>query len=196
MKGYVLVFPIAIRGHFVGLTATVGEGSTAYCVAVINFKQDELVPGYLVAIKNQVILPEAVIVIDNSGFLDEDTFAGGKISLVKPEKNQGYADGCNLALSLCRTEYILILNSDVLLEPDYGARLLAFMEEHPETAAASGLLFRYDFVAGEPTRVIESAGIVGSRSGRFWDRGRGAHGLDNFKPAQILVFQGPQPFIG
>lgn len=84
--------------------------------------------------------------------------------------NRGYAGGANRVLERLRPEaasigFVLLLNPDVELEPDFAARLIAAMVARPGVAIATGKLLRPD------RSTIDSAGIVFPRHRRPRDRG-------------------------
>ncbi|MCA9503653.1 MAG: glycosyltransferase family 2 protein [Myxococcales bacterium] len=84
--------------------------------------------------------------------------------------NVGYAGGANRVVERLRDEaapvdFVLLLNPDVLLEPDFAASLIDAMEACPEVVIATGKLLRADGVT------IDSAGIVLPRHRRPRDRG-------------------------
>lgn len=166
-----------------------------YSVAIINFGQDELLPTCLASIKKQTAQPTQIIVVDNSGYLRGEGDWMDGATLLQPAKNLGYAGGSNLAISFCQTDYILIMNPDVLLEADYSALILAFFEQERKIAAVGGLLLRYDFVHNQPTNLIDSAGIIGSRSGRFWDRGQGSEWIGQYKSDLVFGVSGAAAFF-
>ena len=52
-----------------------------------------------------------------------------EIRLIKAEKNLGFSGNCNRGAAFCRGEWMLLLNSDVKLDPDYLKTLLPFTGE-------------------------------------------------------------------
>lgn len=93
-------------------------------------------------------LPEAeVIVIDNAsadGSADMVAREFPAVLLVRNPENAGFARACNQGLRLARGSFVLLLNSDTEVAPDAIARLLAFLGEHPDYAAAAPLLHSPD----------------------------------------------------
>jgi len=84
--------------------------------------------------------------------------------------NRGYAGGANrvverLRPSAASIEFVLLLNPDVELEPDFADRLIEAMVARPRVAIATGKLLRPD------RSTIDSAGIVFPRHRRPRDRG-------------------------
>ena len=51
------------------------------------------------------------------------------------DRNWGFADGYNKALELIDAEYVVLLNSDVEVTPDWLLPLTTYMDQHPEVAA-------------------------------------------------------------
>ena len=69
-------------------------------------------------------------------------------------ENRGFAAGVNAALPACSGRYVLLLNPDVQV-PDGGLQeLAAWMDAHPELAAASPELLGSDAVWGTPGRAM------------------------------------------
>jgi len=93
-------------------------------------------------------LPETeVIVIDNGsadGSADMVEREFPEVRLVRNAVNEGFARGCNQGLRLARGNYALLLNSDTEVAPDAVARLLDFLNRHPDYGAAAPLLHSAD----------------------------------------------------
>ena len=76
--------------------------------------------------------------------MDENGLAqksGLQIALIDVGENLGFAGGSNVGIRYAvkaGAEFVLLLNNDTTVEPDAIARLLSFMVEHPDYAAATG----------------------------------------------------------
>ena len=57
------------------------------------------------------------------------------VRLIVLDKNYGFADGYNKALDRVESEYVVLLNSDVEVKPNWLEPLISYMDIHPETAA-------------------------------------------------------------
>lgn len=81
-----------------------------------------------------------VIVVDNnsddnsSGYIEKNY---PSVKLFKNKVNLGYAKANNIALRSAKGEYILLLNSDTILENDSLSKIFNFMEEYPEVGVAT-----------------------------------------------------------
>ena len=54
----------------------------------------------------------------------------GDIKLVEPGRNLGYGSGHNFAAKDAKSKYILILNTDITVEPDTLQKLADYLEKH------------------------------------------------------------------
>jgi GT2 family glycosyltransferase len=68
--------------------------------------------------------------------------------------NPGFAAGCNSGLELVTADHVLLLNADVWLTDDALGRILAGIEEAPETPLAIGLTMRGRDYAGIDTNPV------------------------------------------
>ncbi len=86
-------------------------------------------------------------------------------TLIRNDTNRGFSAAVNQGIAVARGEYVLLLNPDCFLEPDYVSRLVAALDARPDVGSATGMLFRADGKAGE----IDSCGIRMTRTGRHLD---------------------------
>ncbi len=67
--------------------------------------------------------------------------------LVENKENKGFAGGHNQAFRATDAEYFLLLNQDMYLAPDCLEKMVEFLDGHPDTAAVSPRLMKWDFVS-------------------------------------------------
>jgi GT2 family glycosyltransferase len=112
-------------------------------ILIVNWNTRDLVLRCLASLPNDVPhLPCEVIVVDN-GSVDgsgEALARRPEITLIRNERNLGYAAAVNQAYRRSSGEFVLLLNSDVDLTAEAFSRLAQFLVEHP-TAAAVGPLY-------------------------------------------------------
>ena len=107
--------------------------------------------------------------------------------LIRNEDNRGFAAAVNQAVAVARGDFVLFLNPDVFLAPDYIAATVEALENAGETfGSATGRLIRAKGFDIEPTGVLDSKGIRMTRSGRHLDIGQGE--LDDDDRAVREVF--------
>ncbi len=91
--------------------------------------------------------PTEVIVVDNAsadGSADMVASAFPDVVLRRNERNEGFARGCNQGIALARGEHVFLLNADTEVAPDALAKLIGFLEAHPDYAAAAPRLVHPD----------------------------------------------------
>lgn len=88
--------------------------------------------------------------------------------LLENELNTGFAPAHNQAIAGTNTDYVLVLNPDLTLAPDYISRLIKQMEANPLVGSATGkLLLKADH------SLVDSTGLRMNRARRAFDRGAG-----------------------
>jgi N-acetylglucosaminyl-diphospho-decaprenol L-rhamnosyltransferase len=114
-------------------------------VAVITYETRDLLRECLASVRAEG--PSEVVVVDNAS-------TDGSAEMVRREfpearlqvnaENCGYGPGCNQAMALCRSPYVLLLNSDTRLEPGTLRRLARYLDENPRAAVAGPRLANPD----------------------------------------------------
>lgn len=103
-----------------------------------------------------------------------------KLSLLENKRNTGFAPAHNQAIAATDTDYVLVLNPDLTLAPDYVSRLIRQMEDDPLIGSATGkLLLKADH------SLIDSTGLTMNRARRAFDRGAGEL-ADNWTESGIV----------
>ena len=92
-------------------------------------------------------------------------------NLIALPENVGFAAAMNAGIDATSGRYVLALNPDCRLEPDFAAVLAARLDERPDVAAASGRIYRAEGKDLSPTDRLDSAGIRFTPTGRHFDRG-------------------------
>jgi nucleoside-diphosphate-sugar epimerase/GT2 family glycosyltransferase len=68
------------------------------------------------------------------------------VHFLRAEGNVGYGRGNNLVIEQVQSDYHLVVNPDLFLEPDALAQALLFLEAHPETGLLTPAVFGEDGV--------------------------------------------------
>ncbi|WP_036721094.1 glycosyltransferase family 2 protein [Paenibacillus sp. FSL R7-277] len=88
--------------------------------------------------------------------------------LLENEHNTGFAPAHNQAIAGTTTDYVLVLNPDLTLAPDYISKLIARMEADSRIGSATGkLLLKADH------SLVDSTGLRMNKARRAFDRGAG-----------------------
>jgi N-acetylglucosaminyl-diphospho-decaprenol L-rhamnosyltransferase len=125
-------------------------------VVIVAYNRYDLTESCLRHLRAQTI-EHRVIVIDN-GSTDE-TFARvgadwPTVGLERLPHNHGFAEACNRGVAAGAGEIVVLLNNDVDVRPDFLARLVSPLMEHPELGSVAALMLQ----PGE--QLIDSAGLA------------------------------------
>jgi len=107
------------------------------------------------------------------------------IPIVQNTRNLGYSRAHNQAILLTKSQYVLVLNPDVILEPTWLQETVTFLETHKEYGSAGGKSLRFTYSPDElkevqKSGIIDSAGLVVRRSRYCTDRGAGQSDAGQF----------------
>ncbi len=148
--------------------------------------------------------------IDGSAELIEKYVAGkpeltGRFRLVRNKQNLGFTRGHNQCLAWTQSDYVLLLNQDVVLDPDYIKACRQALDENPNVAAVSGKLLRWQFdpatfhlgdlAAPNPNARIDSVGLTIHRSRRVTNQGFGEVEAGQYNQSrEVFGVAGTVPF--
>ncbi len=156
--------------------ARVAENASApYAVAIVHHRSYDDLGRCLASLEDQSLPPAFTVVIDadgEAGAIDGLRRRHPEVHFRSTE-NLGYAGGANAALAVVaahapETAFVLLLNPDVALDPDFARNMGRALQTRPEVALACGRLRRPE--AG----VLDSAGIEMPVTRRPRDRGADA----------------------
>ncbi len=138
-------------------------------VVIVSWNSATYLPGCLNSLRALARAPAEVVVVDGGS-------ADGSADLVRREfpeckliacaDNVGFCRGNNLGINACTSPFVLALNPDTRLQPDFLERLLPAFDD-PRVGMAGGKLLRFD------GRTLDSAGQMLGRSRQPIDRGYG-----------------------
>lgn len=118
------------------------------------------------------------------------------LELHASNENLGYTGGHNTAIekaAAAGAEWVLLLNSDVVLSPSYLERMVAAASDPSAARAASftGKIYRAASEDLSPTRVLDTVGIRMTRSGRHFDVGSSEEDRGQYEcPAEVFGVSG------
>lgn len=118
-----------------------------------------------------------ILVIDNGSRYDPrptiiERFPSAEV--VRLERNIGFAGGCNYGIERAlhgEADYVLLLNNDTIVDPDFLAPLLTYLQCHPRTGAVAPLICYAD----QPDRVWFAGATIIMALGYFEHRSRLRH---------------------
>jgi GT2 family glycosyltransferase len=141
---------------------------TSISAVIPTWNRADLLESILINLRAQTRPPEQIVVVDN-GSTDATQIVARQfgVDLVVFAQNRGFAVAVNEGIRRSKGEWILLLNNDVVLEPQWIERLLAATVES-NAAFAAGKLLRKD-----KTRTLDGSWDLVSRAAYAWRCGYG-----------------------
>lgn len=139
-------------------------------IVVPNWNGRSWLPGCLDAITAQDRAAAEVIVVDNGstdGSLEYLAGEHSEVTVLELGRNTGFARAANEGIRAARSELVALLNTDVVLDPDWLGRMTAALEGHAGAASAACKMLSL----ADQSRVYD-AGDVLRRDGACEQRGR------------------------
>ncbi|MEC0093588.1 glycosyltransferase family 2 protein [Paenibacillus macquariensis] len=144
-------------------------------VHIVTYNSADDIARCLQAVEAQTYPISQIIVVDNASsdctveqVESQSHLITDQLLLVRNQANVGFAPAHNQAITLSSTDYILVLNPDVTLNPDYIKLLIEVMQERADIGSATGKLL----LSSNPD-VVDSTGLIMNNNCRAFDRGAG-----------------------
>jgi GT2 family glycosyltransferase len=151
-------------------------------VNIVTFNSAGDILRCLESLAGQTFRDFRIHILDNaSSDNTADLLRGLDLDLIRSPANTGFAKAHNDLIRSFSARYILVLNPDAVLRPDFLSEMIHALEARPDAASATGKLLRLDGMT------IDSTGITMSRNQRHLDRGAGQPDLGQFdRPEDVF----------
>lgn len=168
-------------------------------VQIVTWNSINYIGECLDALAEQTFTDFSLLVIDNRSNDQTVKFVRDSYptaAVLENLKNTGYAKANNQGLRLAKSEYVLVMNPDVVLEPDFLETLIKFADEHPEAGSFCGKTFRLHSQMLDDhndesglresiqTDIIDSTGLIIHKSRKEENRGEGQTDTGQFERAE------------
>jgi len=149
------------------------SSSKSVSIVLVTWNSAPYLRRCLDGILQQTYRDRELIVVDNaSSDTSVELVAPHATRVIRNDANRGFSAAVNQGLAAATGEFLLLLNPDCYLLPDYAERLVAVLGD--DVGSATGLLIRAQGWDIEPTKEIDSMGIRMTRTGRHLDLNQGA----------------------
>jgi GT2 family glycosyltransferase len=139
-------------------------------VVIPNWNGRQWLPSCLEGIATQQLLPDEVIVVDNGSSDDSLAYLRAShtgVNVISLPANTGFAYAANRGLEAARSEFVALINTDVVLALDWMERMTGALRADPCAASVACKMLALD----DPTRVYDAGDIL-RRDGACEQRGR------------------------
>jgi len=168
-------------------------------IQIVTWNSLRFLPDCLESIFNQTWRDFSVLIIDNNSHDQTVEYVSRnwpQVKILKNSRNSGYSRAHNQGIMATDSEYVLVLNPDIILEPDFLARLVEIADkkkrvgsfapkllkmkfhhidhcdQHTPQQQSSGAMINPDWCVIK-TDLIDSTGLVIRKTRRVLDRGQG-----------------------
>jgi GT2 family glycosyltransferase len=138
-------------------------------VVIVAWNAEQYIGDCLSSVERLERKAQEVVVVDNASQDDTARLAQAshpRAKVIRQATNVGFARANNIGIAANESPFLLVLNPDTRLEPDFLEKLLPAFDD-PAVGIACGKLLRFD------GRTIDSAGQQLGRSRQPIDRGYG-----------------------
>lgn len=107
-------------------------------VVILNWNGEQTLRQFLPSVLAHTQSKDVEIVVADNGSTDGSLnfLQTQPVRVIKLEQNYGFAEGYNRAIEQVDAEYVVLLNSDVEVTPQWLDRMLDYMDAHPKVMAA------------------------------------------------------------
>jgi GT2 family glycosyltransferase len=159
-------------------------------VLITTYNSAAFLPACLDSIWKQTYSPAEVIIIDNAstdGTRNLLATLATRANVIYNQTNAGFAAAQNRAARQASGNWLLSVNPDVVLDPDFIANIVAAAELDARIGSVCGKLLRWSPGADpEFTRVVDSTGIYFLPNLRHLDRGAGTLDQNQFQRMEYV----------
>lgn len=146
-------------------------GTPAVSVIVLNYNGKGFLDACVASLEGQTFQDFELLLVDNASHDGswehmQERWADRHV-LIRNEENLGYAEGNNVALRRARGRYLVVLNNDTEVDPDWLAELVKAAEEHPDYGMFSSQIRSF----AQPD-TLDTIGVILYRDGMSRGLGR------------------------
>lgn len=158
-------------------------------IVSVNYNQPEVTCEMLASLREITYPNIEILIVDNGSPSKAPDIIKEKypeVELILSEKNLGFAGGNNIALKQAKGEYVLLLNNDTEVKPDFLDSMVALMESDEKIGIVSSkILYFYEdnviqYAGTSPMNPITSRGR--HYGNKETDKGQFDHVTETFYP--------------
>jgi len=117
-------------------------------IVILNWNGRNLLEQFLPALLSYTPPDEADVIVADNGSTDDSLaflqYYFPDIEVIPLDRNYGFAEGYNRALQHLRHKYVVLLNSDVEVTPDWLTPAIDYLEQHESVVALQPKILSYN----------------------------------------------------
>ncbi len=145
-------------------------------VSLVTYNSERYIRDFAKSLLSQTFKDWHLLIVDNNSS-DNTVAAVGEwlpqAKIMRQKNNLGFAKAHNLIMQWSKSDYVLVINPDVIMTRGCLEKLVACMDGHEEIASIGGKLLYWDFATNTRTQRIDSFGLTISRAYRVRDLHQG-----------------------
>ena len=152
------------------MTRTMNNNKPLISIIILNYNAGELLYNCVESILNSNYENIEVIVVDNASKDKSHKICKEKfnsIILIENKKNLGYCEGNNVGIRIASGEFLVILNPDTIVDPEWLNELMKNFEEHGDG------LYQPKFLTTNDHTILMSTGNMIQIFGFGFSRSKG-----------------------
>jgi GT2 family glycosyltransferase len=111
-------------------------------IVVVTYNSMKVLPSFFRHLENALDGEECLILVcdnaSNDGIKEFIEEYWPNVNLLRSERNEGYGAALNRGIAACKTQFIALMNPDVVIKKGGFNDLVTFLEERPLAAGVSG----------------------------------------------------------
>lgn len=147
-------------------------------VQLVTWNGAAYLPNLFESLKNQTFHDWDLLIWDNGSTDDTIKFIesskGGLplVNFIKKDRNFGFASAHNSLFKQTAPEYVLLLNQDIVLEPDIFEKLVKYLDTNQTVASAAPRLMSFsdsDIIDSLGLKILRNRRVLDLRAGESWN---------------------------
>ncbi len=109
-------------------------------ILIVNYNGAAVLGDCLASLRNVTYPAFEVVVVDNASTDNSKEVIAqySSVRVLNCDHNRGFAGGNNFGLPACNGQFVLLLNSDTIVTPDFLQPLVEYLCKHPQVGIVQG----------------------------------------------------------
>jgi len=162
-------------------------------ISIVTWNSQEYIQKCFESLNNQSFKNYKIVVVDNASndesvSIIEQNYPNVKI--IKNDTNNGYSKAHNQAIRTINSNYVLCMNLDIVLTPEYLDILIQSLKNENKIGVISGKLYQLDNYEDLKNNtfpvIIDSVGLKMYRSRKAMNRGEGKRDIGIYNSSEYV----------